>query len=174
MLEERLAAPTALAARSSAGLSRAAARKPSAPRSGVHLRKGNDIFSGLIPRPGGPSRFGELMLDTTRTYFGSIKGPMRGRDGNCAPRSSAGRHARHDLPFGSMISYVTGMLLGRRLQGRLGDSVGAARSGMAALPQVPFMKAQPCAVERLPLVIALANNQYALLTPKSRHSPAPI
>ena len=56
------------------------------------------------------------MLDATRTYMGSVKGPMRGRDGNVhrgRPKEGLPAMISH---LGTMISYVTGMLLARRPQ----------------------------------------------------------
>jgi pyruvate dehydrogenase E1 component alpha subunit/2-oxoisovalerate dehydrogenase E1 component alpha subunit len=71
--------------------------------------------------------------------------------------------------LGTMISYVTGMLLARRLQGRLGTSVGAASIGDGGTSTGAFHEGlNLAAVERLPLVIALANNQYAYSTPNDR------
>src|SRR3989449_10109642 len=48
---------------------------------GLFLQKG-DIFAPLIRDQAGRSAFGEPLVDVARTYLGSVKGPMRGRDGN--------------------------------------------------------------------------------------------
>ncbi len=48
---------------------------------GISLRK-SDVFAPLIRDGAGRLAFGESMLDAVRTYLGSVKGPMRGRDGN--------------------------------------------------------------------------------------------
>src|SRR6202048_65593 len=48
---------------------------------GMFLQKG-DVFAPLIRDQAGRSAFGEPLLDVVRTYLGSVKGPMRGRDGN--------------------------------------------------------------------------------------------
>src|ERR1700730_960119 len=48
---------------------------------GMFLLKG-DVFAPLIRDQAGRSAFGEPLLDVARTYLGSRKGPMRGRDGN--------------------------------------------------------------------------------------------
>jgi pyruvate dehydrogenase E1 component alpha subunit/2-oxoisovalerate dehydrogenase E1 component alpha subunit len=136
---------------------------------GVYLKKGKDIFAGLIRDQACRLAFGEPMLDATRTYFGSIKGPMRGRDGNVhrgRPLEGMPAMISH---LGSMISYVTGMLLARRLQGRLGDAVGAASIGDGGTSTGAFHEGlNLAAVEKLPLVIAVANNQYAYSTPNDR------
>src|SRR6185295_10049644 len=48
---------------------------------GISLRKG-DVFAPLIRDAAGRLAFGETVLDSIRTFFGSPLGPMRGRDGN--------------------------------------------------------------------------------------------
>src|SRR6185437_1073094 len=50
---------------------------------GMFLQKEKgDVFGPLIRDQAGRSAFGEPLLDVVRTYLGSVKGPMRGRDGN--------------------------------------------------------------------------------------------
>ncbi len=50
---------------------------------GMHLSNDNgDVFGGLIRDQAGRMAFGEPILDSARTYLGSVEGPMRGRDGN--------------------------------------------------------------------------------------------
>jgi len=136
---------------------------------GVQLRKGKDIFAGLIRDQAARLAIGEPMLDATRTYLGSVKGPMRGRDGNVhrgRPLEGMPAMISH---LGSMISYVTGMLLARRLQGRLGDAVAAATIGDGGTSTGAFHEGlNLAAVEKLPLVVAVANNQYAYSTPNER------
>src|SRR5512139_1578055 len=46
---------------------------------GISLRQG-DLFAPLIRDRAGRLAFGEMLLDGIRTYLGSAKGPMRGRD----------------------------------------------------------------------------------------------
>jgi acetoin:2,6-dichlorophenolindophenol oxidoreductase subunit alpha len=95
-------------------------------------------------------------------------GPMRARDGNV----HRGRPKLGLLPMishlGAMISVVNGLLLARRLQGRaLG--VGVASIGDGATSTGAFHEAlNQAAVEQLPLVLVVANNQYAYSTPTSR------
>jgi TPP-dependent pyruvate/acetoin dehydrogenase alpha subunit len=45
-------------------------------------RSKGDVFGPLIRDLGGRLAFGQPLLDHSRTYFGSVNGPMRGRDGN--------------------------------------------------------------------------------------------
>lgn len=136
---------------------------------GSQLTKGRDVFAGLIRDQAGKLAFGEPILDATRTYLGSVLGPMRGRDGNIhrgRPKEGLPAMISH---LGSMVSVVAGMLMGRRLQGRLGDAVGATVIGDGGTSTGAFHEGlNMAAVERLPLVVAVANNQYAYSTPNDR------
>jgi pyruvate dehydrogenase E1 component alpha subunit/2-oxoisovalerate dehydrogenase E1 component alpha subunit len=136
---------------------------------GIQLSKGKDIFAGLIRDQAGKLAFGEPLLDATRTYLGSVLGPMRGRDGNIhrgRPKEGLPAMISH---LGSMVSVVCGMLMARRLQGRLGDCVGATCIGDGGTSTGAFHEGlNMAAVEGLPLVIGVANNQYAYSTPNNR------
>lgn len=133
---------------------------------GIHLRKG-DIFAPLIRDLAGRLAFGEPILDAVRTYLGSALGPMRGRDGNV----HRGRPKEGLLPMishlGAMIPVVNGMLMARRFQKR--DGIGATCIGEGGTSTGAFHEAlNQAAVEKLPLVLIIANNQYAYSTPSSR------
>lgn len=134
---------------------------------GMALAPG-DIFAPLIRDQAGRLAFGESLLDCTRTYMGSRLGPMRGRDGNV----HRGRPRDGLLPMishlGAMIPVVAGMLLARRFRGNTG-SVGATCIGEGGTSTGAFHEAvNLAAVERLPLIIVVANNQYAYSTPTDR------
>src|SRR2546423_219104 len=134
---------------------------------GLTLRKG-DIFAPLIRDLAGRLAFGEPVLDAVRTFLGSALGPMRGRDGNV----HRGRPGEGILPMishlGAMISVVNGMLFARRFKG-VRDVAGAASIGDGATSTGSFHEAiTQAAVEKLPLVLIVANNQYAYSTPVSR------
>lgn len=134
---------------------------------GVQLRPG-DVFAPLIRDLAGRLAFGEDVLDVVRTALGSALGPMRGRDGNV----HRGRIQNGILPMishlGSMIAVTNGTLLARRLRGEL-DYVGVATLGDGGTSTGAFHEAMnQAAVERLPLVMVIANNQYAYSTPTSR------
>jgi pyruvate dehydrogenase E1 component alpha subunit/2-oxoisovalerate dehydrogenase E1 component alpha subunit len=134
---------------------------------GLSLKKG-DVFAPLIRDTAGRLAFGESVLDAMRTYLGSALGPMRGRDGNV----HRGRPQEGYLPMvshlGAMISVVNGVLFARRLKGVTG-AVGVACVGDGASSTGSFHEAiNQAAVEKLPLVLVLANNQYAYSTPNSR------
>jgi pyruvate dehydrogenase E1 component alpha subunit/2-oxoisovalerate dehydrogenase E1 component alpha subunit len=134
---------------------------------GLALRKG-DIFAPLIRDTAGRLAFGEPLLDAVRTYLGSALGPMRGRDGNV----HRGRPREGLLPMvshlGAMISVVNGALLAHRFKGVAG-TVGVTSIGDGGTSTGSFHEAvNQAAVEKLPLVVVVANNQYAYSTPNER------
>jgi acetoin:2,6-dichlorophenolindophenol oxidoreductase subunit alpha len=134
---------------------------------GATLRKG-DVFAPLIRDTAGRLVFGEPLVDSVRTYLGSVLGPMRGRDGNVhRGRPQEGVYAMISH-LGAMISVVNGALLARRLKGLFG-SVGATCIGEGGTSTGAFHEAlNQAAVENLPLVLVVANNQYAYSTPTNR------
>ena len=134
---------------------------------GLSLRKG-DVFAPLIRDAAGRLAFGETVLEAVRTYLGSPLGPMRGRDGNV----HRGRPKDGLLPMishlGAMISVVNGALMARRFNGMVG-TVGAACIGEGATSTGSFHEAlNQAAIERLPLVLVVADNRYAYSTPTDR------
>ncbi len=134
---------------------------------GVSLKK-TDVFAPLIRDAAGRLAFGETVLDAVRTYLGSSLGPMRGRDGNV----HRGRPTQGYLPMlshlGAMVSVVNGVLFARRMKG-LSGMVGVACLGDGATSTGSFHEAlNQAAVEKLPLIMVLADNQYAYSTPRSR------
>lgn len=134
---------------------------------GLSLKKG-DIFAPLIRDQAGRLAFGETLLDAARTYLGSALGPMRARDGNV----HRGKPKEGYLPMishlGAMIAAVNGGLLAHRFQGIKG-TVGATCIGDGCTSTGSFHEAlNQAAVEHLPLVLVVANNQYAYSTPNSR------
>ena len=134
---------------------------------GMALRKG-DVFAPLIRDGAGRLAFGEPILDAVRTYLGSPQGPMRARDGNVhrgRPREGLLVMISH---LGAMISVVNGALLAHRFKG-ISGTVGAACIGDGATSTGAFHEAvNQAAVEKLPLVLVVANNHYAYSTPTER------
>jgi len=133
---------------------------------GVSLKK-TDVFAPLIRDTAGRLAFGETVLDAVRTYLGSPLGPMRGRDGNV----HRGKPQEGYLPMishlGAMISVVNGVLFARRFK-KISGTVGAACIGDGATSTGAFHEAlNQAAVEKLPLVLIVADNQYAYSTPTS-------
>jgi pyruvate dehydrogenase E1 component alpha subunit/2-oxoisovalerate dehydrogenase E1 component alpha subunit len=134
---------------------------------GLALKK-TDVFAPLIRDTAGRLAFGEPVVDAVRTYLGSVLGPMRGRDGNV----HRGRPKEGYLPMvshlGAMISVVNGMLFARRMKGVTG-TVGAACIGDGGTATGSFHEAlNQAAIEKLPLVLIVANNHYAYSTPNDR------
>ena len=134
---------------------------------GMSLRQG-DLFAPLIRDAAGRFAFGEPVLDSVRTFLGSALGPMRGRDGNIhrgRPRDGILAMISH---LGAMISVINGALIARRLRGETG-SVGATCIGEGGTSTGSFHEGlNQAAVEKLPLVIIVANNRYAYSTPNDR------
>jgi acetoin:2,6-dichlorophenolindophenol oxidoreductase subunit alpha len=134
---------------------------------GLALREG-DIFAPLIRDLAGRLAFNEPILDGVRTYFGSTLGPMRGRDGNVhrgRPRDGQFAMISH---LGAMISVVNGALFARRMKNITG-TVGVATCGDGATSTGAFHEGlNQAAVEKLPLVMVVADNQYAYSTPTAR------
>jgi acetoin:2,6-dichlorophenolindophenol oxidoreductase subunit alpha len=133
---------------------------------GISLKK-TDVFAPLIRDTAGRLAFGETVLDAVRTYLGSSLGPMRGRDGNV----HRGKPQEGYLPMishlGAMISVVNGVLFARRFK-KISGTVGAACIGDGATSTGSFHEAlNQAAVEKLPLVLIVADNQYAYSTPTS-------
>ncbi len=134
---------------------------------GVHLRRG-DIYAPLIRDQAGRLAFGDTILDTLRTYLGSSLGSMQGRDGNIhRGRPSEGYHAMISH-LGAMVSTVCGGLVAKRFRGEKG-AVGATCIGEGGTSTGSFHEGMNmAAVENLPLVVVVANNQYSYSTPNDR------
>ena len=134
---------------------------------GVALRKG-DVFAPLIRDMAGRLAFGEPMEDALRAYLGSRLGPMKGRDGNI----HRGDLSRGILPMishlGAMVSTLAGVLMAKRMKGEK-RKVGLTCAGDGATSTGSFHEGlNLAAVERLPLVVVVADNGYAYSTPNER------
>jgi acetoin:2,6-dichlorophenolindophenol oxidoreductase subunit alpha len=136
---------------------------------GAALIPGRDIFAPLIRDQAGRTAFGEPFIDCARAYLGSVLGPMRGRDGNIhrgRPREGLLAMISH---LGSSVAAVSGCLVAKRMQGILSGTVGATCVGDGATSTGAFHEGlNLAAVEKLPLVVIVANNQFAYSTPTSR------
>ncbi|MEO8205623.1 MAG: thiamine pyrophosphate-dependent dehydrogenase E1 component subunit alpha [Chthoniobacterales bacterium] len=131
---------------------------------GVNLHQG-DIFAPLIRDQAGRYAFGDTILDTLRTYLGSSLGSMRGRDGNIHRGRPAEGYYAMISHLGAMVSLVCGALMARRFRGESGV-VGATCIGDGGTSTGAFHEGlNIAAVEKLPFVIVVANNQYAYSTP---------
>jgi len=135
---------------------------------GTCLRPG-DIFSPLIRDQAGRSAFGESVLDAARSHMGKRSGPQMGRDGNI----HRGRVEQGILPMvshlGAMLSTTAGFVFARQIRQEQPDNgldVGLAvigDGGMACGATHEALNAM--AVHRLPMVVAVANNQWSYSTP---------
>ncbi len=128
-----------------------------------------DIFAPLIRDQAGRTGFGEPLIEATRTYLGSVLGPMRGRDGNIHRGRPAQRRPAMISHLGTSVSLVAGMLMARRMRGELKGVVGATCVGDGATSTGAFHEGlNLVAVEKLPMVILVADNQFAYSTPRER------
>lgn len=135
---------------------------------GMHLRKGEDIFAPLIRDTAGRLAFGETVLEAVRGTLGSPLGLMRARDGNVHRGNPKAGYLAMISHLGAMISVVNGVLLAHRFQNIRG-TVGAASIGEGGTSTGAFHESlNQAAVEKLPLVLVVANNQYAYSTPSSK------
>ena len=128
-----------------------------------------DFFAPLIRDSAGRLAFGEPILDAVRTYCGRRTGPMRARDGNV----HRGNLSQGQLPMishlGASVSVISGMLMARRHLGTLADSVGIVSLGDGAMQTGASHEGiNVAAVERLPLIILVADNQVSYSTFRDR------
>lgn len=136
---------------------------------GTALIQGTDFFAPLIRDQAGRTAFGEPLIDCTRTYLGSVEGPMRGRDGNIHRGRPAMGMPAMISHLGAQVPVIAGMLFAKRLQGTLAGRVGATCIGDGATSTGAFHEGlNLAAVEKLPMVVIVANNQFAYSTPNSR------
>lgn len=131
-------------------------------------RRLGDVYSPLIRDQSGRGAFGEPLLDAARTYLGKVTGPMHGRDGNIhRGRPTEGMPAMISH-LGSSVSVINGMLMAKRFRSESGF-VGGVSVGDGATSTGAFHEGlNQAAVEKLPLVVAVADNQFAYSTPTSR------
>jgi TPP-dependent pyruvate/acetoin dehydrogenase alpha subunit len=130
---------------------------------GIALRKG-DAFAPSIRDGAGRLAFGEPIVDAIRTYMGSPLGPMRARDGNVhrgRPREGMLAMISH---LGSNVSVVNGILFARRMRGVTGIVGGACLGDGATSTGASHEALNQAGVEKLPLVVVIANNHYAYST----------
>jgi pyruvate dehydrogenase E1 component alpha subunit/2-oxoisovalerate dehydrogenase E1 component alpha subunit len=136
---------------------------------GMFLEKEKgDVLGPLIRDQAARSAFGEPLLDPVRTYLGSVKGPMRGRDGNI----HRGRPLENQLAMishlGAMVPVMVGKLLAKRMKGEKGF-VGLTTIGEGGMQTGASHEGlNIAAVEQVPLVVVVTNNHWAYSTPNER------
>jgi len=134
---------------------------------GMFLKKG-DVFGPLIRDQAGRSAFGEPLLDVVRTYLGSVKGPMRGRDGNIHRGRPLDNQLAMISHLGSMIPVMVGKLMAKRMKGEK-DFVGLTTIGEGGMQTGASHEGlNIAAVEQVPLVVVVTNNHWAYSTPNDR------
>jgi acetoin:2,6-dichlorophenolindophenol oxidoreductase subunit alpha len=169
MLEEKLGSLYRAGGRIVGGVYLGRGQEAFSAAAGIQLRWERDIYGPLIRDQAGRLAFGDTVLNTVRTYLGAATGPMRGRDGNIhrgQPRQGYMAMISH---LGSMLSVVAGALFAKRLRGELGDIAGATSIGDGGTSTGAFHEGlNMAAVEKLPLVVSVANNQFAYSTTTDR------
>ena len=140
----------------------------------VFLTRGEDVYNPFIREQAGRCAWGDSVLESARAYLGSIDGYMRGRDSNVHWGDPASGNPVPISHLGAMISVVAGMMLAKRFKGETGrvgvacigdgtTSVGATHEGVNLI-----------AVEKLPVVIVVTNNQFAYSTPNNQEFAASL
>jgi TPP-dependent pyruvate/acetoin dehydrogenase alpha subunit len=134
---------------------------------GIVLKSG-DIFGPLIRDQAGRLAFGEPLIDVFRVHFGSRTALSRGREGNVHRGNPRAGYQAMISHLGSLISVVAGTLIARRFKGDT-SAIGATTIGDGGTSTGAFHEAiNLAAVEKLPLVVVVVNNQYAYSTPNCR------
>jgi pyruvate dehydrogenase E1 component alpha subunit/2-oxoisovalerate dehydrogenase E1 component alpha subunit len=141
----------------------------------VHaLRRGpnGDIVAPMIRNSGACNEMGMPAADIFRSYMGTGDSPSHGRDGHY------GDFSRGILPpvsiVGDCAAVVAGIALAMRLQGR--DSVALTWVGDGSTKTGVFHEGLNfAAVNKVPAIFVIQNNQVALGTRLSQHhlEPAP-
>ncbi len=140
----------------------------------VFLTRGVDVYNPFIREQAGRCAWGDSVLDSARSYLGSVEGYMRGRDSNVHWGNPASGNPAPISHLGAMVSVVAGMMLAKRFKGETGrvavtcigdgtTSVGATHEGVNLI-----------AVEKLPVVIVVTNNQFAYSTPNAQEFAASL
>src|SRR6266536_1174102 len=139
---------------------------------GLFLQKG-DVFAPLIRDQAGRSAFGEPLLDVTRTYLGSRKGPMRGRDGNIHRGRPGDDQFAMVSHLGAMVSVTVGALMAKRFKGEK-NFVGLACIGEGGMQTGSFHEGMNiAAVELVDLVVVATNNHDPSSTTHVREFACP-
>lgn len=132
------------------------------------LEKGRDVYAPFIREQAGHFAWGDDPIESARSYVGSIEGPMRGHDNNVHWGRPLEGNPAPISHLGAMVSVVAGMMLAKRIKGEIG-CVGLACAGDGTTSTGAFHEAcNLIAVEKLPIVIVVTNNQFAYSTPNSQ------
>ena len=140
----------------------------------VFLTRGEDVYNPFIREQAGRCAWGDSVLESARSYLGSIEGRMHGRDSNVHwgfPELGNPAPISH---LGAMVSVVAGMMLAKRFKGETGRvgvaCIGDGTTSVGATHEAVNL----IAVEKLPVVIVVTNNQFAYSTPNSQEFAADL
>ena len=134
----------------------------------VYLQRGVDVYAPFIREMAGRCAWSEeAVLESARAYFGSAEGCMGGKDGNVhwgRPTEGTPAPISH---LGAMVAVVAGMVMAKRMQGQSGfvgvACIGDGTTSVGATHEACNL----IAVQKLPVVIVVSNNQFAYSTPNS-------
>ncbi len=133
----------------------------------VFLQRGVDVYSPFIREQAGRCAWGDSVLESARCYLGSMEGCMRGRDGNVHWGKPLEGNPAPISHLGAIASVVAGMMLAKRMQGETGAvgmvCIGDGTTSVGATHEACNM----IAVEKLPIVVVVTNNQFAYSTPNA-------
>ncbi|MEG0142473.1 MAG: thiamine pyrophosphate-dependent dehydrogenase E1 component subunit alpha [Akkermansia sp.] len=133
---------------------------------GVCIRRGEDIFSPFIREQAARYAWGEPIIEAARSYLGSSLGYTRGRDGNVHRGVPAEGYIIPISHLGSTVAVVLGALFAKKLDDKLGDTIGMVFCGDGTTSTGSFHEACNLAsVEQLPVVVVVSNNKFAYSTP---------
>ncbi len=135
---------------------------------GVFVRMGEDVFAPFIREQAGRLAYGEPIIEAARSYLGSALGYTKGRDGDV-------HRAKPDIGYvipishlGATVAVVLGELFAKKLDGTLEGHIGMVFCGDGTTSTGAFNEAcNLAAVESLPLVLVVSNNQFAYSTPNT-------
>ncbi len=140
----------------------------------VFLTRGEDVYNPFIREQAGRCAWGDSVIESARSYLGSIEGRMHGRDSNVHwgfPELGNPAPISH---LGAMVSVVAGMMLAKRFKGETGRvgvaCIGDGTTSVGATHEAVNL----IAVEKLPVVIVVTNNQFAYSTPNSQEFAADL
>ncbi len=133
----------------------------------VHaLDRERDVVAPMIRNAGACCEMGMSVADMLRGYLGTADSPSKGRDGH------VGSFAHHVLQpisnIGNMPPVANGIAMAMRMRG--GDGVAVTWIGDGSVNSGPTHEALNfAAVQRLPVIFIIQNNQVALGTRVEAH-----
>ena len=133
----------------------------------VHaLDRETDVVAPMIRNAGACSEFGVPVADMLRGYLGTTDAPSRGRDGHVG--SWRHRVLQPISHIGNMPPVTAGVAVAFKLRGERG--VACTWIGDGSVNAGPTHEALNfAAVQRLPAIFIIQNNQVALGTPVAMH-----